>query len=135
VRRAAAVAAAAVLTSCGSAPADLFSVDRSGAGPGARLSMVVSDAGTVTCNRGKPVPLPAKELLRARELARDVSEQAELALELPPGPPEATTFRYRAEVGAGTVAWADSSPELPKSFVELAAFTRTTARQVCGLKR
>ena len=133
--RAALATAAVALAGCGSAPADLFSVDRSGAGAGARLSMVVSDAGTVTCNRGKAVPLPAKELLRARELARDVSSQAELALELPPGPPEATTFRYRAELGAGTVAWADSSPQLPKSFVALAAFTRTTARQVCGLER
>ena len=136
MRRALAPAAAALLLSgCGSASADLFKVQRSGVGEGARLELVVSDDGTVRCNGAAPKPLEAERLLQARQLARDLGTQAALGLELKPGRAEDTTFRYRAELEDGTIAFADSSRGLPATYTRLAAFTRQVARGTCGLQR
>jgi hypothetical protein len=122
-------------TACGSPSADLFSVQRSGLGEGARLALVVSDDGTVRCNDSAPVPLDAKRLLAARELSRQLARQAALGLELPAGRARDTTFRYRARLAEGHVAFADSSRGLPRSFADLAGFTRAVSRQVCKLRR
>ena len=135
MRRIALLLAALALGGCGSASADLFSVDRDGPGPGAKVSLLVSDDGTVRCNGKAPVPLGAERLLTARELARDLGKQAALRLELPPGRKEDTTFTYRAELAEGTIAFADSSKGIPPTYTRLAAFTRQVSRQVCKLRR
>lgn len=135
MRRLALAALALGLTGCGSASADLFAVDREGLGRGAKLSLLVSDDGTVRCNGKAPVPLGAERLLAARELARDLGKQAALGLELPPGRKEDTTFTYRAELSEGTIAFADSSKGIPPTYTRLAAFTRQVSRQVCKLRR
>jgi hypothetical protein len=124
-----------LLAGCGSPSADLFSVDRAGAGKGGRLRLIVSDGGTVRCNGGASKPLEAARLLQARKLARELQTQAALGLELKPGRPQDTTFTYRAELEDGTIAFADSSRGLPPSFTRLAAFTRVVARGACGLQR
>ena len=122
-------------TACGSASADLFSVERTGAGAGARLNLVVSDDGRVRCNGAAPAALGAVRLLEARELSRRLASLAALGLELPAGAPGDTTFRYRAELPDGSIAFADSSRALPESFAELAGFTRAVSREVCKLPR
>lgn len=126
---------APALVGCGSPSADLFSVQRTGVGKGARVALLVSDDGTVRCNGRAPVALGAKRLLVARELARRLGEPATLGLELEAGPAAETTFRYRARLEPGTIAFADSSRGIPPSFTGLAAFTRGVARGVCGLPR
>jgi hypothetical protein len=106
VRRAAAALLAAVLVSgCGTPPPDLFEVRRSGPDPNANVTVVVNDGGSVKCN-GASHPLDAKDLLRARQLLRDLEPQAQLHLELPPGPRS-----------------------------ELSAFTKDVTEDVCGLNR
>jgi hypothetical protein len=133
VRGAVAVAlAAALLAGCGSPAPDLFVVDRSGPDPAANLTMVVSDGGSVTCN-GKGHELDADRLLRARQLARDLAKQAELRLELPPGPGANLSYKVRLE--AGTVAFSDTSRGNPKAFFQLAAFTKDVSERVCGIVR
>jgi hypothetical protein len=124
--------AAAAAQGCGAAAPDLFAVHRTGEGAGARLDLVVSDGGSVRCD-GHSHPLDAKRLLRARQVARDLAKQAELGLELPPGP--RTVLSYRVRLQAGTVAFSDSSPSLPRSFAEVQAFTRDVSQDVCGLPR
>ena len=128
----AAAAAAAALAGCGTASPDLFEVRRSGADRAANLTMVVSDGGTVTCN-GERHALDTDRLLRARELERALSEQAELGLELPPGPGANLSYRVRLE--AGTVEFSDTSRGSPRSFYQLAAFTKDVAERVCGIVR
>ena len=44
-------------------------------------------------------------------------------------------LRYRARMEAGTVSFADTSKGNPKSFLELAAFTKDVAEDVCGIER
>jgi hypothetical protein len=130
---AAAVLVLGVLASgCGAAAPDLFEVKRSGRDPNANLTLVVSDGGEVSCN-GIERPLGGDRLLRARELVRQLAPQAELGLELPPGP--GSTLRYEARMEAGHVAFSDRSRRRPQSFNVLVAFTSDVAERVCGIER
>jgi hypothetical protein len=126
------VAALAALTGCGTAPPDLFLVERSGADRNANLELVVGDGGTVTCN-GEEHPLDAERLLTARRLLREMEPQAELGIDLPPGP--GSQLSYRATMEKGTIAFSDRSEGLPQTFLELAAFTKDVAERVCGIER
>jgi hypothetical protein len=121
-----------VVAGCGTESPDLFEVKRSGADRLANLTMVVSDGGNVTCN-GENHPLDSDRLLRARELERELTQQAELGLELPAAPGSVLSYRVRME--AGTVAFADTSRGSPRSFQALAAFTKDVAEDVCGIDR
>jgi hypothetical protein len=127
-----AVALATVLVGCGSRPPDLFVVQRSGADRNANVELLVSDGGSVECN-GHEHPLDAERLLTARQLVRDLSPQAELAIALPKGP--GTELSYRVTMEAGTIAFSDRSPGIPSTFQRLAAFTKDVTERVCGIER
>jgi hypothetical protein len=131
-RRAALVLLVLAVAACGSAPPDLFEVQRRGEGRNARLDMVVNDGGAVTCN-GREHPLNGDLLLRAREIARDLGDQADLNLALPPG--HGTVLAYRVRVEQGTVSFSDTSPHQPRSFLALQQLTKDVAEDVCGLQR
>ncbi len=124
---------ALLVTGCGSPSADLFEVVRSGADRNANVRLLVSDDGTVRCNRGKPVPMGAKRLLAARQLARDLDTQAALGLELPKG--RGAILSYTARLEAGTISFSDRSRGRPGSFNRLVAFTSDVAKSVCKLRR
>jgi len=128
---AAALGAVALLGGCGSPSADLFVVERSGAIPGARLTLLVSDGGTARCNGGPVRDIGSARLLDARALVTDLGPEADRAL--PPGP--RAVLRYRVRMEAGTLAFADTSRGQPPAFQRLAAFTREIATRVCGLPR
>jgi hypothetical protein len=132
VKAAAAALLALVLAGCGAAPPDLFVVQRSGADRNANLQLLVSDGGQVRCN-GRPHDLGAKRLLTARQLERDLEPQAQLSIELPPGP--GTVLSYRVRMEGGTIAFSDRSRGLPVTFERLAAFTKDVAERVCGIER
>jgi hypothetical protein len=126
------LALALAAAGCGTPPPDLFEVKRSGKDRNANVDVVVNDGGSVTCN-GSEHRLDADMLLRARQVLRDLQPQAELHLELPPGP--RSQLRYRARMEAGTVSFADTSRGNPKSFLALAAFTKDVTEDICGLER
>jgi hypothetical protein len=126
------VLALVLLAGCGGPAGDLFEVERSGADRAANLTLVVSEDGFVTCNGAKK-ELPPDLLLRARQLTRDMSPQAELNLALPAGP--GSVLSYTARMAAGTIKFSDTSRPLPKSFSELTAYTKDVAEQVCKIKR
>jgi hypothetical protein len=132
MRRVLAGLVAVVLAGCGTASPDLFEVRRTGEDRAANLTLVVSDGGTVTCN-GSEHALDADRLLRARELARELEEPAELGIELPRGP--AAVLSYRVRLEAGTVAFSDTSRGNPPVFQRVAAFTHDVAERVCGMVR
>jgi hypothetical protein len=132
VRWVAAALLALLLAGCGSPAADLFEVRRTGADRNANLTLLVSDDSTVTCN-GRKHEVPGDTLLEARELARKLSDQAELNLQLPPGP--GSVLSYRVRMQAGTVAFSDTSRPLPPSFAALTVFTKHVSEDICGLTR
>ena len=118
---------------CGGPGADLFVVERSGSIPGARLTMRVGDDGTVSCNGAPSRRLQDRQLLRARELARELERPARRQLSLPPG--RRGILDYRVRSPEGDVRFSDTSPRQPRVFFALAFFTREVARGVCGLPR
>jgi hypothetical protein len=128
----AALTTALALAGCGTPSPDLFEVQRRGEDRNANVDVVVNDGGSVTCN-GKRHALDADRLLRARQVLRDLEPQAELHLELPPGP--RAQLRYTARMEKGTVSFADTSKGNPPSFFALAAFTKDITERVCGLER
>lgn len=129
---AAALALALLAAGCGTPPPDLFEVKRSGEDRNANVDIVVNDGGSVTCN-GKKHELKADLLLRAREVLRQIEPQAQLHLELPPGP--GSQLSYTARMEAGTVSFSDTSKGNPEPFLQLAALTKDIAEGVCGIER
>ena len=98
---------------------------RSGKDRNANVRMLVSDDGTVRCNKKKPVPMGGERLLTARELARDLEKQAALGLELPPE--KGSILSYRVRLEEGTIAFSDRSRGIPKTFSRVVAFTSDIA--------
>jgi hypothetical protein len=127
-----AAAAAAPLAGCGATSPDLFEVVRSGADRNANVTVVVNDGGSVSCD-GRRHPLTADRLLKAREIARDLAEPAQLGIELPPGPGAQLAYRVRME--AGNVSFSDTSSAQPRVFRVLTGFTKDVAEDVCGIAR
>ena len=132
MRRRLAAIAAVLAAGCGSPSPDLFEVTRSGSDPNADVRLVVSDGGTVTCN-GAEHQLDGERLLAARRLARELTPQAELGLELPSG--AGTQLSYRVRLEAGTLSFGDRSRDVPASFNRLVAFTADVTERVCGIMR
>jgi hypothetical protein len=133
LRRLALLAAAVTVAGCGSPSPDLFEVTRSGADRNANVRLLVSDAGTVTCNDAKPKALTGPQLLEARDVARELSKQAALAIQLEPE--KDSTLRYEVKTEGGNVAFSDTSRGRPKAFNRLVAFTADVAENICGIER
>jgi hypothetical protein len=127
------IAAAVLLAGCGGTTGDDFLLQRFGEGPGARLSLVVGDSGTVSCNRGKSRELPSARLLDARTFTREVSDDATARKRYPARP--GSILRYRIKTQDGTVTWADTSRPLPERYLQLAFFARRVSTGVCRLSR
>jgi hypothetical protein len=85
--------------------ADLFLLTRTGQGH--RLTLLVSDGGTLTCDGGKARPLPDPLLLRARDLASALDGDARRHLRLPA--PARSVFQYRVRLQNGTIAFPDTA--------------------------
>jgi hypothetical protein len=136
VRRLAAVAgcaAALALAGCGADYPDLLVVTRTGSLPAARLTLLVNDGGTVRCNGGEVLQMPPRPLLDAREIARELAEEAREDLVLP-RPPRAL-LRFRMETQDGTVTFSDTDAASRPLLGRLVALTRLIAQDVCGLAR
>jgi len=113
--------------------ADLFTVERSGKIPGANLTLLVNDSGTVVCNGGKPQPLPSELLLDARDIARQLA--ADSSKPITGDPPINWIYRFQVQLGAGKLDWIDGSLGLPESYLRLSQFTRKVAKGPCHLVR
>jgi hypothetical protein len=133
VRRVAAALAALVgigaLAGCGAAAPDVLLLTRSGSLPGARLTLLVNDGGTVRCNGGAPRQLPARRLLDARRIAQDAHD--DLTLPAPPG----SLLRYRLRTEQGTVTFSDVDAVRRPELAPVIVFARAVAQDVCGLER
>jgi hypothetical protein len=132
VRAAAAALLATLAGACGTPSADLFVVDRSGDLPGAKLNLVVGDGGAVECD-GAERQITSAQLLDARELADDLAPLLDDGTTLPPA--AGSLLRFRVTGREGTVEFSDSSPGLRPEFARVIAFTRTVAKEACGLPR
>lgn len=124
-----ALPAAALLCGCGGIEApDLFILERSG--PGAqRLTLLVNEEGGLRCNNGRELKLGDPQLVQARALQEELKGPAGERLSLPARPNSVYGYYVRTE--AGSVSFADNSPNQPKVLRNLALFALQVAQQDC----
>jgi hypothetical protein len=120
---------------------DLFVVQRSGSGPGARLTLVVNEGGSVRCGEGPlrpagegpthPRQLSDPQLVQARTISEELQGPSAKHLSLPPRP--GSVFRYYVRDAEGWVRFADDSAGQPSVLRRLAFFVLEVAQRVCHL--
>ncbi len=128
-----ALAALALLAGCGAATPDVFLLTRTGSLPGARLTLLVNDGGTVRCNGGAPRQLPGAQLLGARRIAEDLADDAQQDLTLPA--PAGALLRFRLRTQDGTVTFSDANAAQRRELGPVVEFAHDIAQDVCGLPR
>jgi hypothetical protein len=131
--RAVVVGLAALAAGCGlnvQAP-DLFLLTRTG--ERGRLTLLVNDAGSVSCDGGRARPLPDPLLLTARDLASSLGGDAKANLRIAPA--RGSVYRYTIKLQGGTVSFADSATASGRypALARAELFAVQTAQQVCGL--
>jgi hypothetical protein len=127
------IALAGLLAGCGFTvqSADLFLLTRTG--HTGKLTLLVSDAGAISCN-GRPArPLADRLLIEARDLAGalDGDAKAKLRIAAPPN----SVYRYKVALQGGTI-WFPDTAAASGRFPALARaelFTVEAAQRACGL--
>ena len=127
------LAATLVLAGCsGVTAADLFVVTRSGATPGAKLTLLVDEEGGVSCNgRRAAHKLEDAQIVKAREIQEELQKPSSDRLSLPPK--AGSTLSYRVRDESGTVSFSDNSAEQPLALHKLQLFVLQTAQETCHL--
>jgi len=126
------ILAALALTGCGGVISpDLFLVTRSGAGPEARLTLLVNEEGVVRCNGGRPRHLSDPQIIEARVIQEGLQAPASRHEAFPAARGSVLSYYVRDQEGA--VSFADNSPGQPAVTRKLAAFVLSVAQTVCGL--
>lgn len=114
---------------------DLFVVYRSGATPGAKLTMLVNEEGVVQCNPNPAHPAPHHlsdpQIIEARVIQEDLKDPASRQESFPPA--KGSVLSYYVRDQDGSVSFADNSPGQPAVTRKLAAFVLSVAQGVCGL--
>jgi hypothetical protein len=121
----------AVVTGCGFdvASPDLFLLTRTG--QRSRVTMLVSDGGTIRCNGGRSRQLPDPLLLQARDLASGLGGDAQEKLRIP-SPPN-SVYRYTIRLQQGTIAFPDTATAGGKypRLAQAELFATRALQQVC----
>jgi hypothetical protein len=127
----AAVAAAALaLTGCLDVrSADLFLLTRTG--QGSKVTLLVSDGGTIRCNGAKSRPISNSALIAARDLADNLSSDAQEGLTIPKG--SGSVYYFTIKLQQGTVSFPDRAAAGRKALAQAELFATQTAQRECGL--
>lgn len=121
---------AALPAGCGGSAGDLLAIEVSGGPAGtARQTMVVTEDGHASCNRGPQHRITSKQLIDAREVEREATDLAGEGTDLQ------TTRRgarqYVLRIKEGTVRFTEG-PGLPPELAKAALFALRLGRAVCG---
>jgi len=132
LRAAVVLLVAALVTGCGFEveEPDLFLVTRTGA-QGHKLSLLVNDGGTISCDGGKPKNLPDPLLLQARDLASNLNDDVSAKLRLPAS--ARSVYTYTVKVQNGTMSFPDTAGLSRKELSDLELFVVQAAANPCGL--
>ena len=109
---------------------DLFLVTRTGA-QAKRLSLLVNDDGTISCDKGKPKNLPDPLLLQARDLATNLNADVSAKLRFPASP--RSVYTYTVKVQNGTMSFPDTAGLSRKELSDLELFVVQAAANPCDL--
>jgi hypothetical protein len=128
--RAAVAAAALALTGCLDVrSADLFLLTRTG--QGSKVTLLVSDGGTIRCNGAKSRPISNSALIAARDLADNLSSDAQEGLTIPKG--SGSVYYFTIKLQQGTVSFPDRAAAGRKALAQAELFATQTAQRECGL--
>jgi hypothetical protein len=121
----------AMLSACGLAvqSPDLFLLTRTG--QGTKLTLLVSDGGTIRCNGSKPRAISDPMLIQARDLAVNLAPDASSSLSLPAG--RGTIFSFRIKLQQGTITFSDRDTTGHRELAQAELFAVQAAQQACGL--
>jgi hypothetical protein len=108
---------------------DLFQVTRSGSGQ--KLSLLVNDAGTISCNGSKPRSLPDPMLLQARDLSSSLNADVKAGRRFRAS--AKSVFSYTVKVQNGTMSFPDTAALARKELSQLELFVVQAAANPCGL--
>jgi hypothetical protein len=109
---------------------DLFLVTRTG-GQGQKLSLLVNDSGTISCDGGKPKPISDPQLLAARDLASSLNTDVMSKLKFPGS--ARSVYSYTVKVQNGTMSFPDTAALTHKELSDLELFVVQAAANPCGL--
>ena len=132
LRAAVVLVLAAFVTGCGFEvqEPDLFLVTRTGA-QAKRLSLLVNDDGTISCDKGKPKNLPDPLLLQARDLATNLNADVSAKLRFPAS--ARSVYTYTVKVQNGTMSFPDTAGLSRKELSDLELFVVQAAANPCDL--
>jgi hypothetical protein len=122
--------ALALLAGCGEdvqAP-DLFLLTRTGQGQ--KLTLLVNDSGTISCDGRAAKPLPDPMLLVARDLSNTLDTDAQAKLRLP-SPPD-SVFSYTVRLPDGTIYFPDTAGARHQELAQAEQFALQAAQGPCG---
>jgi hypothetical protein len=125
------VTAALCLGGCGFnvRSADVLLLTRTG--QGSTLTLLINDGGTISCDGRAAKPLDDSLLIRARDLAVNLSADATENMRLPAGP--GTIFTYRIKLQPGTVVFSDHDTARHPILAQAEVFAAQAAQQACNL--
>jgi hypothetical protein len=123
---------AATLAGCGadvSSP-DLFLLTRTG--EGGKLTLLVNDGGTISCNGAHTRALADPLLLEARDLANSLDGDAKANLRI--APPPNSVFRYTIRLQNGTISFPDTAAAGGRypALAQAELFAVEAAQKACG---
>jgi hypothetical protein len=121
--------AAVVLAGCGGSPGDLIAIDVKGGPAHRNQSIVVTDNGNASCNRRPSKDIGSAALIDARELKRDLGDDAGRAAVYESARPGTTS--YVARTKDGTVRWDDGVRGLPPVLSKAELFALQQGRKLC----
>jgi hypothetical protein len=134
-RRAASIAATLLtvplLAGCGEnvQSPDLFLLTRTGEGQ--KLTLLVNDSGTISCNGRPAKPLPDRLLLVARDLANSLDNDAKAKLRIKR--PSNSVFSYMVRLQDGTISFPDTAGSSHQELAQAEQFAVEAAQGPCGL--
>ena len=120
---------AVALAGCGGSPGDLLSIDVSGGPAKRKQAIVVGNDGRATCNGGPSRDIGSEALIDAREIERELGDDAERAAVYESLSPDAT--KYVARTKDGTVRWDDRARGLPPVLSQIQLFALQQGRALC----
>lgn len=106
---------------------DLFQVTRTGQGQ--KLTLLVNDSGTISCDGSKAKSLPDPMLLQARDLATSLNKDVKLRF----ARNSRSVFTFTVKVQNGTFSFPDTAADTQKDFSQLELFVVQAAAHPCGL--
>lgn len=108
---------------------DLFLLIRTGGG--AKLTLLINDSGTISCDGGAAKQLSDPLLLRARDLATSLDTDAKAKLRIPPS--KNSIYSYSVQLQDGTIRFPDTAALRHPELAQAVSFALQLAQRSCGI--